>query len=122
MKQDSGGGCFYLPSQQRPYIYSHCSFRFSQKGSLRHLYCPLVQFQTLSFLGRGRSPDRFAAVGTSDYSTRSSRTGSTVNSKALIASTAARIVGSETGSTVMTNDTRSLGISGSCSKESILIS
>jgi hypothetical protein len=48
--------------------------------------------------------DRFAADGKSGYRTRSNRTGSAINSKALITSTAARIVGSETGSTVMTND------------------
>jgi hypothetical protein len=47
--------------------------------------------------------DRFAAGGKSGYPTRS-RTGSTINLKALITSTAARIVGSETCSTVMTND------------------
>src|SRR5579871_5490406 len=63
---------------------------------------------------------KLALMSTLIYSTRRSRTGSTMNPKALIASTAARIVGSETGSTVMTNETRSLGRCGSCSRESML--
>src|ERR1700679_3556520 len=56
------------------------------------------------------------------HSMRRSRTGLTMKSKALMASTVRRITGSETGSTVMPSDNSSLETRGSCPRDSMWMS
>ena len=76
------------------------------KQCLFHRYPSKSGYESDLFSEGRFRPDRRGCI----YSAiRSRRTGSTIKSKALMVSKARRMIGSDTGSTVITNDTLSLG-------------